>query len=214
MSETAADVIITGEIQRSDDLTATRKVETSKFKAMLDQMNKEEHFQLEEHSGKLYVNCLPCGGKKKKLVEAGPREKSLSNLKAHVKTSKHQANVKALSEAKKQIVNQETTKERKEDKEKVLAQINKLHKGMFEELANSKEEMVRCTFCNHLIKIFSERGSFMTTSKSMQDATKAESQRKGRPQWIATLSQERFKRRIDNHRISMELAAMVCTRNA
>lgn len=128
---------------------------------MLDQMNKEEHFQLEECSGKLYVNCLPCGGKKKKLVEAGPREKSLSNLKAHVKTSKHQANVNALGEARKQAASQTKSKERKENKEKILAQINQLHKGMFEELANSKEEMVRCSVCSHLVKIFPERGSFI-----------------------------------------------------
>ncbi len=44
VSETAAEVLITVEIQRSDDLAATRKGETSKFKVMLDQMNKEEHF--------------------------------------------------------------------------------------------------------------------------------------------------------------------------
>ncbi len=105
-----------GEIQRSDDLAATRKGQTSKLKVMLYQMYKEEHFKLKECSGKLYVNCLPCSGKKKKLVEAGPREKSLSNLKAHVKTSKHQANVKAVGEARKQAASQEKSKERKEDK--------------------------------------------------------------------------------------------------
>ncbi len=85
-------------------------------------------------------------------MEAGPREKSLSNLKAHVKTSKHQANVKALGEARKQATGQEKSKERKEKKEKVLAQIYKLHKGMFQELANSKEEMVRCSVCNRNCK--------------------------------------------------------------
>ena len=129
---------------------------------MLDKLNKEGHFQLEECSGKLYVNCLPCSGKKKKLVEAGPREKSLSNLKAHVKTSKHQANVEALSEARKQAASQRISRETTGDKEKALAQINELHREMFEELANSKEKMVRCTICNHLIKIFSERGSFIS----------------------------------------------------
>ena len=137
-------------------------------------LNKEGHFQLEECSGKLYVNCLPCSGKKKKLVEAGPREKSLSNLKAHVKTSKHQANVEALSEARKQAASQRISRETTGDKEKALAQINELHREMFEELANSKEKMVRCTICNHLI------------STSHTNPNRGKSARRGRAETIET----------------------------
>ena len=62
------------------------------FQIMLDNMEEKDQFRLEESSDKLYVCCLPCSTKKKKLIEAGPKAKSLSNLKAHVKTSKHISN--------------------------------------------------------------------------------------------------------------------------
>ena len=42
-----------------------------------------------------------------------------------------------------------------------MQKIDELHRGMFEELMNVKDKVVRCTICSHLIKIFPERGSLM-----------------------------------------------------
>ena len=89
--------------------------------------------------------CLACSATgRRKYIEAGPKEKSLSNLKAHVKTTKHNHNVMLFRESKNKEKQKDEAAEKDKIKKNALEEINKMHKGMFEELQNSSEECVRC----------------------------------------------------------------------
>ncbi len=52
------------------------------------------------------MNCHPCsiGKGKALLIDQGPKEKALSNVKAHINTSKHTSNVISMMEAEKNSV--------------------------------------------------------------------------------------------------------------
>ena len=72
------------------------------FQNSLQKMLKEiedcDLFSLEEVDGKFFTLCHPRSREKKKMIEAGPKEKSFSNLKAHIKTKTHVQKVKACKE--------------------------------------------------------------------------------------------------------------------
>ncbi len=75
---------------------------------------------MEVSSGKLHVSCLPCSyNSKKKLIEAGLKEESLTNLKAHIKTSKNVSNLKSMKEDK--IISDDQEKLRAKSEEKKVA---------------------------------------------------------------------------------------------
>ena len=104
--------------------------------------------------------------------------------------------------------NKEKQKDEATEKDKIkqnaLEEINKMHKGMFEELQNSSEECVRCVVYNNSIKLWPERGSLSFNlnehAKKHQQAELKESS----PLWTPFLSQQSRRNKTDNYRTMMQ----------
>ena len=81
--------------------------------------------------------------KKNAYIEAGPKEKSLSNLKLHVKMAKHVKNIADYWNVESrgkghQVIDGNTEKKRL--KTITLEEVHKEHPGMFEEMQNTNVE--------------------------------------------------------------------------
>ena len=94
----------------------------------------------------------------------------------------------------------EQSKEKSETKRAAIQKINELHSGMFQELMNVKDEVVRCTICNHLVKIFPERGSFVNNIEEHAKSHKGKTSLKRQATACAFFKPPKVKRLIDNHR--------------
>ena len=72
-----------------------RKYFNSMIERMYDEkVAPEKSLKLEQSKcGSFTIRCLPCSGKKPKVIEAGCKSRSLSNVKAHIKTPSHKKNV-------------------------------------------------------------------------------------------------------------------------
>ena len=94
------------------------------------------------------------------MIEVGPKEKALSNLKAHLKTPSHKKKQDAYLETLKQnklTVDLDSAAKARED---VVAKIEKDFSGKFELLKlGSSCNKVRYIDCNKLISICPERGN-------------------------------------------------------
>ena len=150
------------------DIQDLQKIKNHQY--FQDQINKikggSKYLTLEEHNEKLQVQCHPCSRKGKiTYIDPGPREKALSNVKAHIKTSKHVKNVISINEAEKNADAKSNMalqeKEKREAITEAIADVEKKHPGIFELLKSNSQEMVRCMICNTLIIVLPERGSFM-----------------------------------------------------
>lgn len=113
-------------------------------------------------TGNLMIRCLPCTvhAKKAKVIDAGSKNKALSNIKAHVKTPRHLLSVNEFLENK-----DVSTKPQETSEEKIAVQgkfIDDKYPGKYEVLSGKgslASRNVRCKKCNQLMKLFPERGS-------------------------------------------------------
>ncbi len=134
---------------------------------------------MQEYNGKLQVKCHPCSSGKGKatLIDPGPKERALSNVKAHIKTSKHASNVISMMEAEKISVTKSNMVVQEKEKEKTIKQaivdVENNHPGILQQLKSNSQEMVRCMICNTCMIVLPERGSFMiNVRKHMEKHTK------------------------------------------
>lgn len=86
-------------MQKRESKSESRKYFQSIIQGMYDEkVAPKNSLKLEESKcGSSVVTCLPCSGKKAKVIEAGCKSKSLSNLKAHIKTPSHKIKVNDFS---------------------------------------------------------------------------------------------------------------------
>ena len=115
-----------------------------------------------KETGNFMIRCLPCTvhAKKAKVIDAGSRNKALSNVKAHVKTPRHLQSVDEFLETK-----AISTKPKETLEEKIAMQgklIDDKYPGQYEVLSGKgslASRNFRCKKCNKLMKLFPERGS-------------------------------------------------------
>ena len=113
--------------------------------------------------GVYQVACLPCSSKSKlKLIDAGHKSKSLSNVKAHLNTPSHDKKVKSFLEEKNKAMVKSASTEQDQKALQKFQEVEKLHPGRFEMLTGkSSHRRIRCNKCNQVINLFPERGSLM-----------------------------------------------------
>ncbi len=133
------------------------------FSKALAKLDDSHFYKLVQIDGKLNVLCQPCSAVKnrKKYVELGSKEKAFSNLKAHIKTRSHTQNTLWYRSGEIRKKECDAKREKEESKRKALEEVQRLYKGMFEEVKDNAMENVRCMICNELVKIQPERGSFV-----------------------------------------------------
>eukprot|EP00112_Aurelia_sp_Birch-Aquarium-sp1_P022125 Seg613.5 transcript_id=Seg613.5/GoldUCD/mRNA.D3Y31 product="hypothetical protein" protein_id=Seg613.5/GoldUCD/D3Y31 len=111
-------------------------------------------------SGKVQILCKPCSFKKERYIEPGPPTKAMSNLKAHIKTPSHQQYTHAFLKSPPKAVPSVTTEDLPKSRYK---EIEDKFPGRFELLKISQGASTakcRCTYCNQLISLLPDRGSF------------------------------------------------------
>lgn len=163
---------------------------------------------MEYVDGKLNVLCHQCSAAKKKnaSIEAGPKEKSLSNLKAHIKTPmlvKNVADYKNAENRGKESWAIDENMETKRLKRIALEEVHREHPGMFEELQNTNVKRLRCLVCNGLIKIWPERGTLIFNVNE-HAKTHTKSSRKHKQLSVDSFFKPKnLKLRIDNYSITI-----------
>ncbi len=130
---------------------------------MLEKLDESHFFQLEKIDSTWSVLCCPCSAssKKQKCIEAGPKQKALSNLKAHLKTKSHIDNVILFKSSEVRRKEKSLAEERNESIKIDLANVRKNHGSMFEVVQGSTIENIRCVIFNDHIKVRPQRGSFV-----------------------------------------------------
>jgi hypothetical protein len=108
-------------------------------------------------NGVINVKCAPCSVKKDKLIEAGGKEKSLSNVKAHLKRDTHVKNLTNYLEKNKKKQETETFSDKIE---RVKSEVEKTCPGNFIVVKTGllQQSKLRCALCNVMIAIFPQRG--------------------------------------------------------
>ena len=88
----------------NNESDATRKYFMSIIQKIYDESNAPaESLVLDQKSSNEFqVTCLPCSSAKSKIIGAGCKTKSLSNLKAHLKTPSHKAKAANFSASRSQ----------------------------------------------------------------------------------------------------------------
>ena len=144
-----------------ENLESIKYYEKSLEKIYQDKVAPNGIFELKRvASGKMQVLCKPCSFKKERYIEPGPSTKAMSNLKAHIKTPSHQQYTHAFLQSAPKALQSVTTEDLTESRYK---EIEDKFPGKFELLKISQGTSTakcRCKFCNQLINLLPDRGSF------------------------------------------------------
>lgn len=137
----------------------------------------KDSLELAVKEGQTVVVCYPCSSQKQKAIEAGPKEKSLTNVKAHIKCTSHKKNVPRWLETRQKKTAPVKEQHQIDEVETAMAQVEMNCPGHYDLVyvkgSASKSARLRCYFCSMLLTLFPERGSSANNITSHADTHKS-----------------------------------------